>query len=219
VSVIEIFTKPGCGWAERNFAALIEKGVEFRTVMSCDAAGRKTAEFRSLSPYGKTPVLRFGHEVVWESAVMNEFIDDRFPTPALRPPDALGRAQARLLTHHCDFVLMPGLNALARTGGGPPAEVIEATTRDLAQLAAWWTARPSSGPLWRGERLSLVDIACHTYFQAVGVIEAMDMPIKPELGPELTAWRTAVAAHPSIEAAGEIGRSISFSSDAAEFDV
>lgn len=205
---VEIFTKPGCGWAERNYAALIEKGVAFRTVMSADPNGRKTTEFLSLSPYGRTPVLRFGHEVVWESAVMNEFIDDRFPSPPLRPSDPAGRARSRLWTLHCDSVLMPALNALARAGGKAEAGAGDPTASNLALLASWWGKRPSGGSLWRGERLSLVDIVFHTYFQALDVVEAMQGGAGKVLPPELLAWKASIAAHSSIQAAGEIARKL-----------
>lgn len=210
---IEIFTKPGCGWAVRNYAALIEKGVPFRTVMSTGKDGHKTADFLAVSPYGRTPALRFGREVVWESAVMNEFIDERFPDPPLRPADPAGRAASRLWVYHCDGVLIPALNTVARARG---AEDAAGPVRlALAQLADWWTRRPKQGSLWRGERLSLVDIAFHTGFEALGAVEAMPQPALTLLPKELEAWKEAIARHPSIRAGVEIARRIDAEAEAA----
>lgn len=210
---VEIFTKRGCGWAVRNYAALIEKGVPFRTVMSTGKDGHKTADFTSVSPYGRTPALRFGREVVWESAVMNEFIDERFPDPPLRPADPAGRAASRLWIYHCDGVLIPALNALARARGA--GEAVGSVRGALTQLADWWVRRPRQGTLWRGERLSLVDIAFHTGLEALEAVEGLASPALTLLPKELAAWKAAISAHPSIKAGVEIARRIDAEAEAA----
>lgn len=203
---IELFTKPGCGWAERNYAALIEKGVPFRTVMSCDSSGYATADFRSVSPYGRTPALRFGVDKVWESSIMNDYIDDLVPEPPLRPAEAMQRAEGRLWIYHCDAVMIPALSALARLGAeDAPSDTLK---HSQALLAGWWVARPGPGPLWGGDRLSLVDIAFHTLFQTWAIVDGMSDTSVPSLDAPLIEWKAAIARHPSIKAAGEIGRSI-----------
>lgn len=205
---VEIFTRPGCGWAERNYAALVEKGVPFRTVMSAGPDGAKTSEFLEVSPYATTPALRFEGAAVWESAVINEYIDDRFPSPPLRPADPLGRARVRLMVHHCDNVLIAGLKALVQ-GDSDPGRV--GAVRQVARLQEWWSSRGASGPFWMGARISLVDIALHTYFQAREATRAIHGSAVPELAPPLAGWRDAIAAHPSIQAAAEIARDLSAS--------
>jgi glutathione S-transferase len=51
--------------------------------------------FLALNPAAMVPVLRHGGRLVRESLVINEYLDDAFPEPALRPRDALGRARMR----------------------------------------------------------------------------------------------------------------------------
>ena len=213
---VELFTKPGCGWAERNFAALIEKKVAFRTVMSCDAGGRPTADFRAVSPYGKTPALRFGADSVWESSIINDYLDDLFPDPPLRPSSAGRRAEARLWIYHCDTLLIPALSALARSGASDDASDI--VIRNQTIVAEWWTARREPGALWWSGGLSTVDIAFHTLFQTWDIVETMVGKSVPALNSVFADWKAATADHPSIRAAEEIGRSIVWSDEPHEVE-
>ena len=93
-ALITIYSTPGCGWAVRNYAALIEKGIPFTIAMAKDAGGRKTEDFLAISPYARTPVMTVNGDVVWDSLHMNYFIDELFPEPALMPDSPLDRAQA-----------------------------------------------------------------------------------------------------------------------------
>ncbi len=48
------------------------------------------------NPYGKVPVLVNGDGVIYESAVINEYLDEKFPEPRLMPADLLQRAKVRI---------------------------------------------------------------------------------------------------------------------------
>lgn len=52
-------------------------------------------EFLALNPAAMVPVLRDGGRLIRESLVINEYLDDAYPRPSLRPADALGRARMR----------------------------------------------------------------------------------------------------------------------------
>ncbi|MEJ1969986.1 MAG: glutathione S-transferase family protein [Rhizomicrobium sp.] len=80
-----MFTKSTCGWAERLYSALDAKGLAYRIVPSCDRTGRKTREFLALSPYARTPTVRYGDLVLYESALINDFIEEQFPDRPLLP--------------------------------------------------------------------------------------------------------------------------------------
>ena len=52
-------------------------------------------EFLALNPYHKVPLLEDGGVAVPESWIINEYLEDRYPSPPLLPRDAAGRARAR----------------------------------------------------------------------------------------------------------------------------
>lgn len=49
-----------------------------------------------LNPYAKVPVLLDGDDVVYESAIINEYLDEKYPVVPLMPKHPLGRARARI---------------------------------------------------------------------------------------------------------------------------
>jgi glutathione S-transferase len=56
----------------------------------------KPKDLLDLNPYAKVPVLVDGGGVVYESAIVNEYLEERYPAPRLLPVDAMKRAQTRI---------------------------------------------------------------------------------------------------------------------------
>jgi glutathione S-transferase len=56
----------------------------------------KPEDLLELNPYAKVPVLVDGDGVVYESAILNEYLDEKYPTIRLMPNDHLQRAKARI---------------------------------------------------------------------------------------------------------------------------
>ena len=83
-----------CPYAQRTRMCLIEKGLEYEHV-EVDLKN-KPAWFEEISPYSKVPVLQDGDAVIYESIIINEYLDEVYPDPALLPPSAAGRAEARI---------------------------------------------------------------------------------------------------------------------------
>ncbi|NOX75910.1 MAG: glutathione S-transferase family protein [Gammaproteobacteria bacterium] len=81
-----------CPYVERSVITLAEKGVDF-DITYIDVYD-PPVWFRDISPLGKVPVLRYGDAVIFESAIINEFLDEITPPP-LHPTDPLTRAQHR----------------------------------------------------------------------------------------------------------------------------
>jgi len=74
--------------------ALLEKSIPVKQI---EIDLRNPPEnFREISSYGEVPVLKHGDMRVWESAIINEYLDEVFPVPLLLPKEPIGRAQARI---------------------------------------------------------------------------------------------------------------------------
>ena len=81
-----------CPFVQRAVIALREKGVEFETTYI--ELEQRPAWFKAISPLGKVPVLRVGETSIFESAVINEYLDEVY-APKLHPADPLRRAHNR----------------------------------------------------------------------------------------------------------------------------
>lgn len=67
---------------------------------------------RQRNPLGKIPFLEHGDRLFFESEVICEYLEERFPDKPLRPATAEGRARSRLIVRTLDLYVMPPLHAL-----------------------------------------------------------------------------------------------------------
>lgn len=84
---------------------LAEKGLPFEgKLLDLGRGDQFDPEYRKLNPNAAVPTLIHDGWVLTESTIINEYLDEAFPTPALRPADARGRAQMRLWTKREDQI-------------------------------------------------------------------------------------------------------------------
>ena len=92
---------------------LLEKGQPFENrYLNSRKWEHHSPEFQRLSPEGMVPLLLHDDRVVRESTVINEYLDEVFPEPALRPADPWERAEMRVLTKYVDEYFCPALTVI-----------------------------------------------------------------------------------------------------------
>jgi glutathione S-transferase len=182
-----------CPYVQRAVISLTEKGVPFRRI-DIDLSN-KPDWFKAASPLGKTPVLLVGETPIFESAVILEYLEDT-QSPALHPADALGRAEHRAWIEFGSAIL----NDIAGLYSAPDETTFGVKIAALRDKFARIEAR-LKGPWFDGESFSLVDAAFGPVFRYCDAFEHIgDFGILRDL-PKVAAWRIALAARPSIEAA------------------
>jgi glutathione S-transferase len=182
-----------CPYVQRSVIMLTEKGVEFDTAYV--DLSNKPAWFLELSPLGKVPVLRVGDAVLFESAVINEYLDETH-SPALHPGDPLRRAHNRAWIEFggellkCRYGLM---TAKDREGFDTyKAQVDKALSRLEGQLG--------QGPYFNGAEFSLVDAAYAPLLIRLAVMEdACGLGLFDAV-PRVRAWHEALMAYPAVKA-------------------
>jgi len=96
-SSMTLFSDPICQYSHRVRIVLAEKGV---TVDIEDIEnGKVTEEIFEANPYGTLPTLVDRDLALYESTVVMEYLDERFPHPPLLPVYPVTRAQSRLWVH------------------------------------------------------------------------------------------------------------------------
>lgn len=208
---IRIFTGRNCGWAVRNYAALIEKGIEFDTIPTFDQSGKKSPRFLAGTPYGMTPVLLHRDIAVFESTLINDYIDDSFPKPPLMPSDPRGRIEARKWIHFCEFTLFSTLKKVARTEKNEGQNGATASFRaDLGWFCDNALKNNWQGPYFFGAQFSLLDIVFHTLFESARQIQkSYDERVAVSQN-ALQEWRSNINARPSIKKALKIQEQLPF---------
>ncbi|MDR2092780.1 MAG: glutathione S-transferase N-terminal domain-containing protein [Azoarcus sp.] len=139
-------------FSHRCRIVLYEKGMDFE-VIDVDLYN-KPEDIAIINPYNRVPVLVDRDLVLYESNIINEYIDERFPHPQLMPPDPIMRARARQLLHTFErelFEYIPVLEAQQKDSGKICAHV-----RDhLIQLAPIF----SKQKFMLGDEFSMLDVA------------------------------------------------------------
>lgn len=100
--------------AQKVRLVMAEKGLAWEEIRLNLRKGEQFApEYLQLNPKAVVPTLVDGDTVVRESSVINEYLDDRFPEPALRPADAGDRARMRLLVKTIDDEVHAAIGVLS----------------------------------------------------------------------------------------------------------
>ncbi|UBF29228.1 glutathione S-transferase family protein [Kovacikia minuta CCNUW1] len=177
---VEIYSAQSCPYAQRSRMALLEKGVPFELV-EIDLFN-KPQGFAEISPYGKVPVIRYGDDRVWESAVINEYLEEMFPEPPLLPREPGLRAIARIWIDFANTKLIPAFyKLLVSQDAETQAEWAGELEKHFRFMETEGFAKLSgNGPYWMGESLNLVDLSVYPWFErlpALNHYQGIGLPV------------------------------------------
>lgn len=95
-----LFSAPTDPWSHRTRIVVAEKGVTLDIVNV--EPGKLPADLLDLNPYHSIPTLVDRDLVLYDSRVIIDYLDERFPHPALMPSDPVTRAQFRLALYRIE---------------------------------------------------------------------------------------------------------------------
>ncbi|BAY10099.1 glutathione S-transferase N-terminal domain-containing protein [Calothrix sp. NIES-2098] len=197
---ITIYSAVVCPFAHRSRLVLLEKGIDFDLV-EIDLQN-KPANFTDISPYSKVPVIKHGNERVWESAIINEYLDEVFPQPSLLPKDAISKAQARIWIDFANTRFVPAFSSLLRSlDSQKQKEAAQELEQHLRFIENEALAKLSdNGPYWFGEAISLVDLTFYPWFERWAAIEQYRGFKLPAELTRIQKWWDAVSQRESVKA-------------------
>lgn len=99
-SVMTLFSRPTGPWSHRVRLVLAEKSINIDFVDV--AEGTLPEDLLDLNPYNSVPTLVDRDLVLYDSRVIIEYLDERFPHPPLMPVDPVTRAQFRLALYRIE---------------------------------------------------------------------------------------------------------------------
>src|SRR5215470_2584720 len=99
-SVMTLFSKPTDPWSHRTRLVLAEKSITIDIVDVDD--GLLPEDLLDLNPYNSVPTLVDRELVLYQSRVIMEYLDERFPHPPLLPVYPVARAKSRLMIYRID---------------------------------------------------------------------------------------------------------------------
>src|SRR5271156_95740 len=186
-----------------NFASkcrivIYEKGLSVEKINP--PGGMGSAEYRAVNSLGKIPALQLDDgQVIAESEVINEYLEDKFPEPPMLPKDAEGRARVRSFSRFHDLYIDPPMRALLPQVFGKKLDdtfvqerLAEINTR-LNHLESW-----IGSPWAAGSAFTTADAALTpTIFIMTNILPMFGAKSPLERRPKLTAWWAQVQERPS----------------------
>ena len=184
--MLTLFDAPRCPYCARARIVLAEKGVPYETV-TIDLANRPAWLLEHNPPDGRVPVLEEGGWVLPESAVVDEYLEERYPEPPLLPVDPAERAAARLIVYRFDDLGKP-YYALRREETGA-ADRLAGALRALDGLL-------EATPYLTGAAFGLADAAYLPWL--LRLRDLMGVPL--DRYPVLMRWLETCCERPSVAA-------------------
>jgi glutathione S-transferase len=191
--VITLYDADRCPYCARVRIALAEKGIEYETV-EVDLDDRPAWIYEK-NPLGRVPVLEEDTFVLAESAVIDEYLDDRYPEPPLWPADPADRALGRMLVFRFDELSRP-YYALRRGEDGA-ADRLDVALGELDAVL-------QGQPFLSGREFGLADIAYVPWI--LRARDRLDVDLSRFLA--LTEWIARLEERPSIAVEIEVVASL-----------
>lgn len=195
-----LYEHPLSPYAQKCKIALYEKGVPFELKMpAAIGTGRADDDFLKANPRAEVPALIEGDFAIFDSTIILEYLEDRFPNPPLLPRDAKLRAKARMIEEAMDTHYEPinwGLGELRwfKRAEGEQARVIEARAAGQARNFFTWLERQlGDGEWFCGPTFGWADLSVIPYVNG-----STNLGVGPAPSSRLGSWQARANARPSV---------------------
>ncbi len=209
--MLTLYEHPLSPYAQKNKIALREKGLEFE-LATPDAigSGDTGSDFLQANPRGEVPALIDDGFAIFDSTIILEYLEDKWPNPALLPTSAADRARVRMIEDVMDThfeAINWGLGEIAyfKRAAGTEAEAIFAKAAAQTQgYFAWLESQLGDADWFNGDHFGWGDLAVIPYING-----SASFGNTPPAGSKLEAWAARTNARDAVaKTASEAAASI-----------
>jgi glutathione S-transferase len=197
-----LYEHPLSSYAQKVKIALREKGLTFdletpRVLGSGNSAGL----FAAASLRLEVPALIDGDARIFDSTIILEYLEDKFPAPALLPRDPLARAEARMIEDVCDTLYEAinwGLGEIQwfkRAEGRLADDLKTKAASQTRELLEWLTGKLGTKQWFGGASFGWADLSVAPYLN-----RSVHYGIGPAANTPLAAWHQRLCVRPSVAA-------------------
>ncbi|MEH2226080.1 glutathione S-transferase family protein [Nostoc sp.] len=196
MSNIQLYFAKASTFSQRTRVVLLEKGIDF-TPIEIDLQNKPDG-YTQISGYGKVPAIKHGDVEIYESAIINEYLDEVFPEPPLLPRDPAAKAIARIWIDYANTRLVPAFNKFLR---GKDSQEQEQGRKEFTEALLYIEQEGlGKGDYFLGDQFSLVDISFYPWFERLPLLEHFRKFTLPAETPRLQTWWNLVSDRQSIQA-------------------
>ncbi|MBU4610351.1 glutathione S-transferase N-terminal domain-containing protein [Achromobacter sp. GG226] len=152
-----LYSGTTCPYSQRCRFVLFEKGMDFE-IRDVDLYN-KPEDISVMNPYGQVPILTERDLVLYESNIINEYIDERFPHPQLMPADPVMRGRTRLFLYNFEKELFVHVSTLESRAAQSDAKALENARQNIRDRLAQIAPMFLKNKFMLGEEFSMLDVA------------------------------------------------------------
>ncbi len=198
--MIKLYTFPPSTNSRKVRIALLEKGLEFERInVDLSKREQKQPEYLKIHPFGQVPALDDEGFVVYDSTVINEYLEDEYPYPPLMPKDSEGRARARMMEDFRDTHFNPPcvkiIYEMRKPEGERVADIIATAKADINKCFDRLETE-LQGKEYLAGSFSLADIA---FMANLELLDRFQIAVDPKYA-NTAAWIARLKARPSFAA-------------------
>lgn len=196
IKLYDFASSPNC---QRVIVVLEEKRLPYEKVpVDLKRMDQKKPDFLKLNPYGKVPVIIDGSTVLYESLIINDYLDEKYSETPLMPKDPGKRAKARILLdygmNHLDPPYQKIRKEMMKDEKERDQQAIEAARKELRHLLGRFERELGYQDYLAGE-FSLVDAALIPRF-----VRLTGMGVLPDASlPKIGKWIERMKQRPSVQ--------------------
>ena len=201
--MLKLYDYPDCPFCQKVRVVLAEKDLEYEKIfVDLRKQEQKLPDFLRLNPYGKVPVLLDEDEVIYDSTIINEYLEDEYPLPSLMPDDSNGKARVRMLEDYCDNSFIPPttmlLSQLRKPDGERDQQRVDQAREELRRALYFLRDRLAGHEFLVGKEFTIADAA---FAPRIMVLGRLGIELEPALAPVQT-WIDRIRARPSVRGLG-----------------
>jgi glutathione S-transferase len=202
--MIKLYTFPPSTNSRKVRIALLEKGLEFERInVDLSKREQKNPEYLRIHPFGQLPALDDEGFIVYDSTVINEYLEDEYPYPALLPKESEGRARARLLEDFRDTHFNPYfvqiIIEMRKAEGERDSARIDSAKAEITKAFAR-IEKELQGKDYLVGTFSLADAAFMSNFD---LLDRFGIAVDGAKFPATVAWIARLKARPSYAASAQ----------------
>ena len=199
--MILLYEHPLSPYAQKVKIALAEKGVAFECRLP-DLMSGQDPDFAAANPRLEVPALVDGDTKVFDSSIILEYVEERWPTPPLLPAGAAARARARMLEDLCDtyyeavnWAVME-IRVFQRATGDGAERLLRRAGEQRAGVNAYLERELAGASWFNGAGFGWADLSVVPHVHAAALTGN-----PPPEGSRLAGWLERARARPSVAAA------------------
>ena len=201
--MLKLYDYPDCPFCQKVRVVLAEKDLEYEKIfVDLRKGDQKLPDFLRLNPYGKVPVLVDEDEVIYDSTIIDEYLEEEYPLPRLMPEDSQGRARVRMLEDYCDNSFIPPttmlLTQIRKTDAERDGQRVEQAREELRRGLFFLRDRLGGQEYLVGREFTLADAS---FAPRIMVLGRLGIELEPALG-SVQAWIDRIRTRPSVRGLG-----------------